>query len=74
MFYNWICLSVKEKRHRAGETGWRNGGREAFGWIFTNSALTVLLFRDPRSGKVVHGVFGDNPLNVNVISDRYKRI
>lgn len=56
----------------ADETSWRNDGCKAFGWIFANSELTVLLFRDTRSGKVARGVFGDDPLEVNVISDRYK--
>jgi len=56
----------------ADETGWRKDGGGAYGWIFANHELAVLLFRDTRGGKVPLEVFGSDPLEVNLITDRYK--
>lgn len=61
------CLVV-----HADETGWRKDGGGAYGWIFANHELAVLLFRDTRGSKVPLEVFGSDPLEVNLITDRYK--
>jgi len=61
------CLFV-----HADETGWRNDGGRAYGWIFANQELVAFLFRNTRSGKVPLEVFGEDPLAVNLITDRYK--
>lgn len=62
-----FCLFV-----HADETGWRKDGGGAYGWIFANHELAVLLFRDSRGSKVPLEVFGSDPLDVNLITDRYK--
>ena len=61
------CLIV-----HADETGWRNNGDKAYGWIFANTELAAFLFRGTRGSKVPFEVFGNDPLNVNLITDRYK--
>jgi hypothetical protein len=61
------CLFV-----HADETGWRNDGDRAYGWIFANHELAAFLFRDTRGGKVPLEVFGPDPLEVNLITDRYR--
>ena len=61
------CLFV-----HADETGWRNDGDRAHGWIFANHELAAFLFRDTRGGKVPLEVFGSDPLDVTLVTDRYK--
>lgn len=61
------CLFV-----HADETGWSNDGSRAYGWIFANHELAAFLFRDTRGGKVPLEVFGLKPLEVNLITDRYR--
>jgi len=61
------CLFV-----HADETGWRNDGARAYGWIFANHGLMAFLFRNSRSGRIPLEIFGEDPLDVNLISDRYK--
>ena len=61
------CLFV-----HADETGWRNDGRKAYGWLFANHDLAVFLFRNTRGGIVPREVFGEDPLDINLITDRYR--
>jgi len=61
------CLVV-----HADETGWRNDGSRAYGWIFANHELAAFLFRQTRGGKVPLEVFGEDPLDVNLVTDRYR--
>ena len=61
------CLIV-----HADETGWRNNGGKAYGWIFANTELAAFLFRSTRGSKVPFEVFGKDPLNINLITDRYR--
>lgn len=61
------CLIV-----HADETGWRNNGGRAYGWIFANADFAAFLFRGTRSSKVPLEVFGRDPLNINLITDRYR--
>jgi hypothetical protein len=60
------CLFV-----HADETGWRNDGRNAYGWLFANHGISVFLFRNTRGGIVPREVFGEDPLDVNLVTDRY---
>lgn len=61
------CLIV-----HADETGWRNNGGRAYGWLFANADFAAFLFRNTRSSKVPLEVFGKNKLNINLITDRYR--
>lgn len=61
------CLIV-----HADESGWRKDGAKAHVWIFANRELAAFLFRDTRGGKVPLEVFGPDPLEVNLITDRYR--
>ena len=61
------CLIV-----HADETGWRSNGGRAYGWIFANAELAAFLFRNTRGSKVPLEVFGNDQLNINLITDRYR--
>jgi len=71
--YEWLLryLRTCDIVH-ADETGWRNDGDKAYGWIFTNPELVVFRFRDTRAGTVPGEIFGADPLDVHFITDRYK--
>jgi len=71
--YEWLRQYLRTCNIvHADETGWRNDGDKAYGWIFTNPELVVFLFRDTRAGSVPREIFGTKPLDVNFITDRYK--
>ncbi|NCC68183.1 MAG: IS66 family transposase [Clostridia bacterium] len=71
--YEQLQQSLKTcKLIHADETGWRNDGDKAYGWIFIHPELAVFLFRNTRSGKVPREIFGTDPLDINFVSDRYK--
>ena len=61
------CLIV-----HADETGWRNNGGRAYGWLFANADFAAFLFRNTRGSKVPLEVFGKDKLNINLITDRYR--
>ena len=61
------CLIV-----HADETGWRNNGGKAYGWLFANADFAAFLFRGTRGSKVPLEVFGRDKLDINLITDRYR--
>lgn len=56
----------------ADESGWRNDGSKAYTWIFTNPEIAVFLYRDSRGSKEPKSIFGEDELNINFVTDRYK--
>lgn len=55
----------------ADETSWRNDGSKAYAWLFANSAIAVFLFRATRGSIVPKEIFGEDPLALNLVTDRY---
>jgi transposase len=57
-------------RH-ADETGWRNGGRSGYAWLFATPMLSLFLFRASRSARVAREALGEKPLPSVLVVDRY---
>ena len=55
----------------ADETGWRNDGQNGYGWLFGTKDVAIFRFRQSRSGKVAHAVFGKEQLPGVLVVDRY---
>jgi len=55
----------------ADETGWRNDGKNGYGWLFGTKDTAIFRFRNSRSGKVVQEVFGSEQLPGVLVVDRY---
>ena len=55
----------------ADETSWRNDGSKAYAWLFANSSIAVFLFRATRGSIVPKELFGEDPLQLNLVTDRY---
>lgn len=55
----------------ADETGWRSDGQNGFAWLFATDKISLFLFRQSRSSRVVREVFGDQPLPGTLVVDRY---
>ncbi|MBA4185367.1 MAG: IS66 family transposase [Acidobacteria bacterium] len=55
----------------ADETGWRTNGGNGYAWYFGSAQVSVYLFRQTRSGKVVEEVFGKEQLSGVLVVDQY---
>jgi transposase len=55
----------------ADETGWRNDGKNGYGWLFGTKDTAIFRFRKSRSGKVAQEVFGSEQLPGVLVVDRY---
>lgn len=57
-------------RH-ADETTWRTDGQNGYCWLFASERVSLHLYRNTRSAKVVEEVFGQEQLPGYLIVDRY---
>ena len=57
-------------RH-ADETSWRIDGKNGYCWLFASADVSLHLYRNPRSARVVEEVFGHKKLNGYLVVDRY---
>lgn len=57
-------------RH-ADETGWRTDGRNGYCWLFASDSVSLHLYRQTRSAKVVEEVLGREQLAGYLVVDRY---
>ena len=57
-------------RH-ADETGWRTDGGSGYAWYFGSGEVSLYLFRQTRSARVVEEVFGKEQLNGVLVVDQY---
>lgn len=57
-------------RH-ADETTWRTDGHNGYGWLFASDQVSLHLYRQTRSGRVVEEVFGHQKLKGYLVVDRY---
>ncbi len=55
----------------ADETGWRNDGHSGYSWLFCSDKISIFRFRDTRSARVAHEVFGEKWLPGVLVVDRY---
>lgn len=55
----------------ADETGWRNDGDNAYGWLFCTKKVSIFRFRKSRSAAVVREVLGEKKLPGVLLVDRY---
>ena len=59
-----------EVRH-ADETSWRTDGQNGYCWLFASESVSLHLYRNTRSAKVVEEVFGKEKLAGYLVVDRY---
>lgn len=55
----------------ADETSWRTDGQNGYVWLFATDAISLFLFRQTRSAKVVQTVLGNQSLPGVLVVDRY---
>jgi transposase len=55
----------------ADETGWRNDGDNAYGWLFCTEEISIFRFRKSRSSAVAREVLGEKKLSGVLVVDRY---
>ncbi len=58
-------------RH-ADETTWRTDGQQGYCWLFASDLVSLHLYRNTRSARVVEEVFGTEPLAGYLVVDRYQ--
>lgn len=58
-------------RH-ADETSWRTDGENGYSWYFGSESVSLHLYRDTRSSKVVEEILGKEKLSGYLVVDRYK--
>lgn len=58
-------------RH-ADETSWRVDGKNGYCWLFASERVSLHLYRNTRSAKVVAEVLGSAPLDGYLVVDRYQ--
>jgi transposase len=61
----------KELVRHADETTWRCDGENGYCWLFSAKGVSLYLYRNTRSSKVVKEVFGLNQLDGYLVVDRY---
>jgi len=61
----------REVVRHADETTWRTDGHNGYCWLFTSAAVSLHLYRNTRSAKVVAEVFGQEQLPGYLVVDRY---
>jgi len=75
-----LCEPVMEQLHRdyrqafvrhADETTWRTDGQSGYCWLFASEQVSLHLYRNTRSARVVEEVFGTAPLAGYLVVDRY---
>ncbi len=57
-------------RH-ADETTWRTDGKSGYCWLFASDSVSLHLYRETRSARVMEEVFGTAPLAGYLVVDRY---
>ncbi len=55
----------------ADETGWRTNGHSGYSWIFCSEKISIFKFKDTRSAKIPHEIFGKEELPGVLVVDRY---
>jgi len=58
-------------RH-ADETVWRTDGENGYSWYFGSCSVSLHLYRNTRSSKVVEEILGKEKLSGYLVVDRYK--
>jgi transposase len=58
-------------RH-ADETSWRCDGQNGYAWLFASDSVSLHLYRNTRSAKVVEEVLGKGELAGYLVVDRYQ--
>lgn len=66
------CEYRKEFIRHADETGWRTDGENGYCWYFGSDTVSLHLYRNTRSAKVVEEVLGKQELEGYLVVDRYK--
>jgi transposase len=75
-----ICAPVMEELKRdyreafvrhADETTWRTDGHSGYCWLFASERVSLHLYRNTRSRRVVEEVLGTEPLAGYLVVDRY---
>jgi len=75
-----LCAPVIEELKRdyrqalvrhADETTWRTDGHSGYCWLFASERVSLHLYRDTRSARVVEEVFGTKVLAGYLVVDRY---
>jgi transposase len=61
----------KEVVRHADETTWRCDGENGYCWLFLSERVSLYLYRNTRSARVVKEVFGTNQLDGFLVVDRY---
>jgi len=70
--YFHLLAEIKECDFvHADETSWSMDGKSGYAWLLANDIFKIFLFRDTRSSQVPLGVFGNDDLNLILITDRY---
>jgi hypothetical protein len=62
----------KEFIRHADETTWRTDGENGYCWYFGSDRVSLHLYRNTRSARVVEEVFGKEQLEGHLVVDRYK--
>ena len=55
----------------ADETSWGMDGKRGYVWLLANDIFKIFLFRDTRSAQVPLEIFGNNDLDLILVTDRY---
>lgn len=70
--YTTILSGLKQEEWlHADETPWRNDGANGYAWLFLNDKNRVFMFRQTRASSVPKEIFGETPLPIVLITDRY---
>ena len=56
----------------ADETSWGMDGKRGYVWLLANDIFRIFLFRDTRSSQVPLEVFGNEDLDLILVTDRYR--
>ncbi len=66
------CFRKQSAVAHADETPWRMDGAGGYAWFFGNDDFKIFIFRHTRSSIVPKTVLGAKPLEMVLVTDRYK--
>ncbi len=70
--YLYLLEEVKGcKFVHADETSWGMDGKSGYAWLLVNDVFKNFLFRDTRSSQVPLGIFGNDDIDLILVTDRY---
>lgn len=65
-------LYQQSRVRHADETSWRTDGQNGYCWLFASNSVSLHLYRNTRSAKVVEEVLGKQGLAGYLVVDRYQ--